>query len=88
MTYDERERWLKQQAHLAYSEHQGFLDAQVFDSPKLWSSVDEKAQRRYELGFMDGKTILKCEGHATETFGLNEPYATEARRLLRKAGAS
>mgnify|MGYP007044012751 CR=1 FL=1 len=62
MTYQEREQWLKQQAHLAYSEHQGFLDAQVFDSPKLWSSVDEKAQRRYELGFLDGKTILKYEG--------------------------
>jgi|CXWL01.1.fsa_nt_gi hypothetical protein len=63
MTYDEHLAFLIRQERGARAERQGFLDAKSF--PQWTKPVnftkDEKEQRRYNLGWENGKTMLKVE---------------------------
>ena len=62
MTYDEHLEFLIRQERGARAERQGFLDAKSFPT---WTNPvnftkDEKEQQRYNMGWENGKTMLKC----------------------------
>lgn len=63
MTYDERLARLIADERGFRAERQGFQDAQTFPDwtkPVVFTK-DEKEQARYNLGWEDARTIIKCE---------------------------
>lgn len=63
VTYDEHLEWLIRQERGARAERQGFLDAKSFPD---WTkpvnfTKDEREQQRYNLGWENGKTMLKVD---------------------------
>mgnify|MGYP003399318515 FL=1 len=63
MTYDERLARLVEEERGFRAERQGFMDAKTFPDwtkPVVFTR-DKKEQQRYNLGWEDARTILKCE---------------------------